>query len=77
MGKRISVKGRVQRWLYHHRMDKIERYCTKHGHDDYGCYSVFGTLGVKCNYCHRILWDRRDGTTEYQPATRRCDADFR
>lgn len=77
MRKRTSLKGRWQRWLYHRRMDRIERYCLKRGHDDFGCYSVTGSVGEKCSHCGRILWDRRDGTTEYQAATRRCDADFR
>jgi DNA-directed RNA polymerase subunit RPC12/RpoP len=73
----MSIGGRIQRQLYLWRMAKVDRQCVKHGHMDNGCYSITGDSGVHCSHCGRILWKRRDGTTEYQAPSRRSDANWR
>ena len=73
----MSLKGSIQRWIYWQQMAKIDRHCAKHGHNDFGCYSVTGSVGELCGHCGRILWKRRDGTTEYQKPSRRSDSNWR
>ena len=73
----MTLANRMRRWLYLWQMARVDRYCVKHGHKDNGCYSVTGATGRCCDYCGRILWKRRDGTTEYQAPSRRSDANWR
>lgn len=73
----MSLRGRIRRWWYWQKMARIDRHCTKHGHDDYGCYSVTGSVGELCQRCGRILWNGRDGATTYQAPTRLADSNFR
>lgn len=35
--------------------------CAAKGHTDFGCYSVTGLIGDRCNRCGRIQWQSRTG----------------
>lgn len=50
----------MMRWFRKQRIlfgyARLDRQCAKLGHQDFGCYSVDGSLGDKCGRCGRILW---------------------
>ena len=74
----MSIKGRIQRWWYWRQMAAIDRECRKRGHDDFGCYSVTGSVGELCQRCRRIIWSGRDGEPDiYQAPARLVDSNWR
>ena len=77
----MSVRGRIRRWWYWQQMAKIDRECRKRGHYDFGCYSVTGAIGDRCQRCRRILWTWAGGKKvdppTYQEPTRISDRDWR
>lgn len=56
----MNLSDRIHHWRRVRKAARNERYCLKHGHDDSSCWALTGAIGVKCRYCHRILW-----TSEY------------
>ena len=77
----MSIKGRIARWRYWRQMAKIDRHCRKHGHNDEGCWSMFGEMGDHCMRCGRILWTHQWGDALdppiYQAPTRAVESNWR
>jgi hypothetical protein len=74
----MTLTNRIRRWWYWRQMAKIDRECRRHGHNDFGCYSVTGSTGDRCSRCRRIIWFGRDDKPDsYQAPTRLAESNWR